>query len=68
MIGAGVQFAAAIIVFLYVGRWLDQRLGSRPWLTMVGVFVGATGGFYSMYRTLIASEKKSGTPRTGGGA
>jgi F0F1-type ATP synthase assembly protein I len=50
--GLGFQFAAAIIVFLYLGKWLDAKFGTAPWLLLVGVFVGAGGGFYAMYRKL----------------
>ena len=56
--GIGVQFALAILVFVYAGVWLDKRLGSTPWLTLIGVFVGAAGGFYSMYRKITASQRR----------
>ena len=51
--GVGLQFAGAIVIFLFVGRWLDSRFGTEPWLLLVGVVVGAVGGFYSMYRQLV---------------
>ena len=50
--GLGFQFAAAIILFLLLGKWLDDKLGTDPWLLVTGVIVGAAGGFYSMYRKL----------------
>lgn len=55
--GAGLQFAAAILVFLFLGQWLDRRLGTDPWLMMLGVFVGASAGFYSMYRSLAGAQR-----------
>ena len=51
--GAGLQFAGAIVLFLFVGRWLDARLGTEPWLLLIGVAVGAVGGFISLYRQLV---------------
>ncbi|HUO51581.1 MAG TPA: AtpZ/AtpI family protein [Gemmatimonadaceae bacterium] len=51
--GVGLQFAAAILLFLYVGKWVDGKLGTAPLFLIVGVFVGAGGGFYSMYRKLV---------------
>jgi ATP synthase protein I len=51
--GVGIQFAGAILLFLFVGRWLDDRLGTEPWLLLIGVFVGAGTGFYSLYRQLV---------------
>jgi len=54
--GIGLQFAASILLFAYAGQWLDRRLGTGPWLLIVGVFLGAGGAFYSMYRKLTASR------------
>jgi len=56
--GLGLQFAASIVVFLYVGQWLDRRLGTDPWLMMIGVFMGAGASFYSMYRKLMAIQER----------
>lgn len=51
--GAGFQFAGAILFFLLVGRWLDERLGTDPWLLILGVLVGGGAGFFSLYRQLV---------------
>jgi ATP synthase protein I len=51
--GAGIQFAGSILLFLFAGYWLDGRLGSRPWLMILGAVVGAVAGFYSMYNRLV---------------
>jgi F0F1-type ATP synthase assembly protein I len=53
MMGLGLQFAASILLFLFVGHWLDGRLGTRPWLLIAGALVGGAAGFYSMYRQLV---------------
>jgi len=53
VMGAGLQFAAAILLFLFAGRWLDERLGTEPWLLLTGVLVGAVGGFASLYHQLV---------------
>lgn len=54
--GVGIQFAVAVIVFLFAGQWLDRRLGTSPLFLMLGVFVGAGAAFYSMYRKLMAAQ------------
>lgn len=56
--GIGLQFAGSIVLFLYVGRWVDSRLGSTPWGLILGVFVGAGAAFYSMYRRLMADLRR----------
>lgn len=53
VLGVGLQFAGAILVFLFLGRWLDGLLGTEPWLLLLGVLVGAVGGFASLYRQLV---------------
>ena len=54
--GVGIQFAAAIILFLYAGQWLDRRLGTSPIFLILGVFLGAGAAFYSMYHKLMADQ------------
>jgi ATP synthase protein I len=63
--GVGIQFVAAILVFLFLGQWLDRRLGTDPWLMIVGVFLGAGGGFYSMYRKLMDVQRREEEHRKG---
>lgn len=57
--GLGLQFVVALLLFLFVGRWLDRRLGTYPWLQIVGMFVGAGSAFYGMYRKLMAAQARS---------
>jgi ATP synthase protein I len=61
--GVGLQFAASILVCLFVGQWLDRKLGTAPWLLLVGVFFGAGTGFYSMYRKLMAAQAREDAAR-----
>ena len=56
--GLGVQFAAAILVFVFAGVWLDRRFHTSPWFLLIGAFAGAGGGFFSMYRKVIASQRR----------
>jgi F0F1-type ATP synthase assembly protein I len=57
--GLGVQFFAALILFVYAGSWLDDRFGLSPLFLLLGLFVGGGGSFYLSYRRLMA-------PRDGG--
>jgi F0F1-type ATP synthase assembly protein I len=48
--GLGVQFAASIGVLGALGYWADASFGTRPWLMIVGIFLGAVGGFVSLIK------------------
>lgn len=52
----GLQFAIAIILFLLLGQWLDDRFGTTPVFVIAGVFLGAGAAFYNMYRKLMAQH------------
>lgn len=56
--GLGLQFAVSVLLFLYAGQWLDRKLGTDPWLMILGVFTGAGASFYSMYRKLMAMQER----------
>ena len=57
--GVGVQFAATIGVFALLGWWLDRKLGTSPWLLVVGVFLGFAGGLISMVSKVQSSLKRT---------
>src|SRR5665647_675459 len=56
--GLGLQFVLSLLLFLYLGQWVDGKLGTSPWFMILGVFTGATAAFYSMYRKLKAEERR----------
>jgi F0F1-type ATP synthase assembly protein I len=58
VLGVGLQFALSIVLFLFVGRWLDEKLGTAPWLLLAGVMIGAAAGFYSLYRQLVIAPRE----------
>ncbi len=57
-LGLGLQFALSIVVFVYLGQWLDRRLGTEPWMLLSGLLLGAGGSFYSIYRKLMADLRR----------
>ncbi len=56
--GLGLQLALAMVVFGALGWWLDGRLGTDPWLMVVGLLVGSVGGTVSIIRASIQSTKR----------
>jgi F0F1-type ATP synthase assembly protein I len=62
--GVGIQFAAAIIIFLFAGQWVDDRLGTGGLFAIAGVFIGAGAAFYSMYRKITAAQRRDEEERS----
>lgn len=56
--GLGIQLAASILVFVYIGQWLDRRLGSGGLFTILGAFLAFGGTMWSLMRTLKRDEEK----------
>ena len=54
---SGIAYAAAFSLFaavvagLGLGWLLDRWLGTRPWLLVAGLVLGAAAGFYEFIRT-----------------
>jgi F0F1-type ATP synthase assembly protein I len=62
--GVGVQFAVAIIAFLFAGQWLDKRFGTNGLFTLAGVFLGGGAAFYHMYRKITAAQRRDDEERS----
>ncbi|HEY0035829.1 MAG TPA: AtpZ/AtpI family protein [Longimicrobium sp.] len=56
--GVGLGFAASVALFLFLGMWADRKLGTAPWLLILGAFIGGAAGFWSMYRRLVVAPKQ----------
>jgi ATP synthase protein I len=56
--GLGFQFVFSILFFLWVGQWVDRKVGTDGIFLILGVFLGAGAAFYSMYRNLMADQER----------
>jgi F0F1-type ATP synthase assembly protein I len=54
----GIQLAIAVVVFFFLGRWLDDMFGTSPWLMIAGLVVGTAGGFIQFFRTVVVLGRK----------
>jgi len=52
-VGLGFELVVPLLVGLFGGQWLDRRLGTAPWLLLVGVLLGAAAGGLNMYRRIV---------------
>lgn len=56
--GIGLQFALSIVLFLYLGQWVDRKLGTNGLFMLLGVMLGFGAAFYSIYRSLMADQRR----------
>jgi len=57
-INAIYAFIGAVILFGFIGWWLDQKFRSEPLFILSGLFLGLGLGFYSLIKTAKKLEKK----------
>ncbi len=57
-LGHGMAMAASVALFGWMGSEIGARVGSRAVLTLLGIFVGAAAGFYSIYVQLVIRPRK----------
>ena len=57
LIGIGFEFLAAICLMGAIGFYLDRRLGTSPWLLIVGGAVGFAAGLTLVIRAGLGAFK-----------
>ncbi len=55
--GLGIQLAAAILVGVLLGQWVDRKVGTDGVFTMLGALLGFGGTLYSLIRELSRTDK-----------
>ena len=53
----GIQFPVAIALGFFFGRWLDNSLGTTPWLMIVFSLFGITAGFVNLFRITAQASR-----------
>ena len=56
---AGIEFALSTLIGLLGGRWIDGKLGTSPWLMLVGLVLGVVAGMRSLIRTARRANEES---------
>ncbi|MDD5361993.1 MAG: AtpZ/AtpI family protein [Ignavibacteria bacterium] len=57
--GVGIQIAATIIVFLFIGIWLDGKFDTKFIFTLIFTFLGFIGVFYTIFALVKDLDKKN---------
>ena len=48
----GLTLAIAVAIGAVGGLYLDDYLGTQPWLTILGVLLGSAAGFRQLFREI----------------
>ncbi len=54
----GMSFVFALAIGFGGGYWLDSMLGTKPWLSFVGFFLGLASGVLNVYRVMQLANRK----------
>jgi F0F1-type ATP synthase assembly protein I len=49
----GLQYCLTLLLFVFGGRWLDQRLETDPLWTIVGALLGFGAATYTIVRQAL---------------
>ena len=55
----GLSFVFALVIGFGAGYWLDRTLGTQPWLSFIGFFLGLAAGVLNVYRVLKLSNSSA---------
>jgi len=57
-LNASWTMTAALLLGLALGWWLDRKLGTEPWLMLLGILLGIVVGMYEIARVAFAPRGK----------
>ncbi len=57
--GTGFIMAACILGGYYLGRYLDSKFGTAPWLLILTLLLCMTAGFLEIYNMLKKATKET---------
>ncbi len=46
----GYSIALPLVIFALLGRWLDKKFATSPWLFLLGIILAVTISSYLVYR------------------
>lgn len=63
--GLGITLVVTILIFFWIGRWLDGQFNTNVLFTLILSFVGFAAGFYSFYLNIkkLTEEEKKDNPK-----
>lgn len=52
-VGLGFEIVVPVLVGTFLGRFLDLKLGTGPWLLLVGTLLGIAAGFLNFFWAVL---------------
>ncbi|MCW8915028.1 MAG: AtpZ/AtpI family protein [Magnetovibrio sp.] len=49
----GTEMISALVVGVGLGWWLDRTFDTKPWFTIICIFLGGAAGILNVYRTAM---------------
>jgi ATP synthase protein I len=59
----GMTMVLSTVIGLAGGYFLDRWLGTKPWLTLIGLGFGIAAGFVSLFRSVKKAERNLDVPK-----
>jgi len=59
MSSVGLELALSVLIGLFAGRWADGRLGTDPWLMILGLSLGFAAGLRSLMKMMARATKEA---------
>ncbi len=53
-----VWIAVPVIIALFLGKWLDSRFGTKPWLFLTTMAISFLITLFGIYKTAVREMKK----------
>ncbi len=54
----GITLVLATVIGLGAGYYADRWLGTKPWLTLLGLGLGIAAGFVNLFRSVSRTERE----------
>ena len=53
----GLELGLSVAIGLLIGWWLDQHLGTQPWLMLLWLVFGLVAGFRGIFRAIKRADR-----------
>ncbi|MBI2288513.1 MAG: AtpZ/AtpI family protein [Chloroflexi bacterium] len=58
LVGVGWYVGSCIMLGVFGGRWLDNKLNTKPVMVIAGLLLGIITAFYGVYRMILPNINK----------